>query len=123
MEFKIPNAEMEWCEAERYPHLFTCYEIWHQALKQGVLVNPKGLNITNTDYQEDLTKEELLRVYESLCEERRGRVDALFKTEQIDLPIVMYHNGVYELIGGNTRLVKMGLMGESFEMKVWMITI
>lgn len=120
MQYRKPNALLEWCEAERYPQIFTSFDQWVQALDNGVVINPKGLNISNTDYDESLSSEELLRVYESLCEERRGRVNAMFKTEQIDLPIVMFHNGVYELIGGNTRLVKMGL---GFEMQVLLISI
>lgn len=128
--FKNPDFENEWPEAERYPEVFTDYNDWINKANSGkefdiTDIASKEINNTEYKFKEQTQMEE---DYKTFTADRRKRVDNMFSKEEIviELPIVMKLDGEYELIGGNTRLVKMGIencKNDDFPIHVWLIDL
>ena len=114
IKFTKPNFEFEWEEAERYPTIFPDKSTWFNAVKNGKVMNVNcDMNIQNTDFC--WTESEPLHP---------GKVKGVEKqiaSGKVELPIVMKHNGKYELIGGNTRLV--GLSKNGLPTKAWVFEV
>ena len=110
ISFLGPDFKTEWEEAIRYPELFPNEATWYNKVKNGkeMMVNC-DMNIQNTDMCD----------YEGveLHPAKVKGVEKQISSGMVELPIVMKHNGKYELIGGNTRLV--GLMKHSLPTKAW----
>lgn len=129
--FKKPDPHAEWGEAERYPHLFPTFKHWQNAIAKGKVIDPeaKGLAglIENTEYEPSL--DVMIHAYNTLLtKDRIQRVNELFSQKHItiELPIVMHHKGSYELIAGNTRLTKMGILhrqDNSFPVRILLIEL
>ena len=110
IKFWGPDFENEWEEAERYQDLFPDKETWFSKVKNGkVMIVNCDMNIQNTDMCD----------YEGvdLHPAKVKGVEKQISSGTVELPIVMKHNGKYELIGGNTRLV--GLMKHGLPTKAW----
>ena len=114
VKFTKPNFEFEWEEAERYPNIFPNKSIWFNFVKTGKVVEVTcDMKIQNTDFCWGGDDE--------LEPEKVQRVKKIVDGGKIELPIVMKHNGKYELIGGNTRLV--GLSKNGLPTKAWMFEV
>jgi len=115
IKFTKPNFEFEWEEAMRYPDIFPDKSTWFNAVKNGKVMNVNcDMNIKNTDFCWTGKSEPL----------HPGKVKGVEKqiaSGKVELPIVMKHNGEYELIGGNTRLV--GLYKKGLPTKAWVFEI
>lgn len=127
--FKKPDFSNEWPEAERYPDVFENYDDWIKKAESGKEFDiiSKEIIINNTEYAFG-QQTQMEEAYETLTDDRRERVDNMFSKEiiEIELPIVMKLGGEYELIGGNTRLVKMGIENckdDDFPIHVWLIDL
>jgi len=111
IKFWGPDFENEWEEAIRYPDLFPDKETWFSKVKSGQEMTVTcDMNIQNTDFCWAGESEPL----------HPGKVKGVEKqiaSGKVELPIVMKHNGQYELIGGNTRLV--GLSKKGLPTKAW----
>ena len=110
IKFWGPNFENEWEEAIRYPDLFPDKETWFSKVKSGKEMTVTcDMNIQNTDMCD----------YEGvdLHPAKVKGVEKQILSGKVELPIVMKHNGQYELIGGNTRLV--GLSKKGLPTKAW----
>jgi len=129
--FKEPNAEFEWGEGERYPELFPTIKEWKKAMSKGKTIDVEAMGlaglINNTNYEESLPAMKVS--FKELTKDRLKRIEEMFNKEQIEveLPIIMKHKGEYELIAGNTRLTKMGILhresGGSFPVKAYLIDV
>jgi hypothetical protein len=103
VSFYKPDFENEWEEAQRYPKLFPDKQTWLNTVQNGAVVDVNcQMDINNTDMCEPDVE---------LEPEKVKRVAQIVKDRKIELPIVMKHNGKYELIGGNTRLVALKKLG------------
>ena len=110
VKFTEPNFDYEWEEAERYPELFPNKQIWDDKVKTGKVMSIDcSMNIQNTD----------MCSYDGvdLHPDKVAGVKKQIDSGKVELPIVMKHNGQYELIGGNTRLV--GLKKAGLPTKAW----
>ena len=129
--FKKPNADFEWEEALRYPEIFPTQKAWKKAFSKGKTIDVEAMGlaglINNTDYEESLPAMKLS--YKTLTKDRLKRIEAIFSQDhiEIELPIIMKHKGEYELIAGNTRLTKMGILhresGGDFPVKAFLIEV
>lgn len=126
--FDPPNADFEWCEAKRYPHIFTTKETWLNAIQHGKEIDPETLClagiIKNTDYDQSLdAMQYAFKKY--ITRDRQRRITKMFNQTdiRIELPIVMKYADEYELIAGNTRLTKMGILHRQsgFPVRVFLI--
>ena len=114
IKFTKPDFEFEWQEAIRYPDIFPNKEAWFNAVKNGKVTNVScDMNINNTDMCD----------YEGadLHPDKVKGVEKQISFGKVELPIVMKHNGKYELIGGNTRLV--GLSKKGLPRKAWVFEV
>ena len=114
IKFTKPNFEFEWEEAERYSNIFPDKSTWFNAVKNGkVMTVSCDMNINNTD----------MCNYDGvdLHSAKVKGVEKQIASGKVELPIVMKHNGEYELIGGNTRLV--GLYKKGLPTKAWVFEI
>ena len=114
IKFWGPDFENEWEEAERYQDLFPDKETWFDVVSKGKVITatPK-MNIQNTEFGWGGEYE--------LEPEKVKRVNNIVDSGVVELPIVMKHDGRYELIAGNTRLVT--LDQEGLPTKVWMFEL
>jgi len=110
VKFTEPDFDYEWEEAERYPKLFPNKQTWDNKVKNGKVMGIDcSMNIQNTD----------MCSYDGvdLHPDKVAGVKKQIASGKVELPIVMKHNGQYELIGGNTRLV--GLKKAGLPTKAW----
>jgi len=126
VQFKKPNWKREWCEAKRYPEVFKSRKEWFKVISAGEEIDASGLAgiINNTDYGISLNN--MINAYEKeITEDRKSRVDKMIKEGIIELPVVMKYEEQYELIGGNTRLTKMGILKHQcgFPVRVFLIRV
>ena len=126
VQFKKPNRKREWCEAVRYGDVFKNRKEWYKVISAGEEIDASGLAgvINNTDYGISLTS--MIEAYEKeITEDRKSRVEKMFKEGVIELPVVMLYKEQYELIGGNTRLTKMGILKHQcgFPVRVFLIRV
>ena len=114
IKFTKPNFEFEWEEAERYSNIFPDKSTWFNAVKNGKVMNVScDMKIQNTDFCWGGDDE--------LEPEKVQRVKKIVDSGKIELPIVMKHNGKYELIGGNTRLTSLEKLG--LPTKAWVFEV
>ncbi len=112
LEYKMPNFNYEWDEAQRYPKLKKLGKIkWLLLSKEGqkVLLSSLG-DVSNLDpYLSGLEKEKVKRAESSFIEGK------------IELPIVVRIDGLNDLLGGNTRVAL--LQSKQIDPYVWFINI
>lgn len=99
-EGKLPDFEIEWDEAKRYPEFERLgKEEWISLVKDGEPVKIKNADdINNTDAG---TPEN----FYDLEKDKRQRALQQYARGETEMPIVaVYSDGHKELIGGNTRL-------------------
>lgn len=117
IQYKTPNFEAEWEEAERYP-FFAKRGInkWIELAKGGkpVRITAKHVgSISNTDAAEPES-------FDSLDDDKKERFAKAIEAGVVEMPIVMIDpNGKLELIAGNTRLT--GLMKLGHDAQVWLV--
>jgi hypothetical protein len=110
IKYKLPNADLEYGEAQRYPELQN-KEIWQDAVSTGTVTYLYKLkNVGNIDSKlSNLNKNKMKRVKEQIS---KG---------VIEYPIVGNFDGGLDLISGNTRIAVLRSMG--IEPKVLLINI
>ena len=113
VNYKTPNFEYEWEEAERYPEFVKIgKEAWIELAKKGKAVTIKSAKgINNTDAADPDS-------FSSLDKTKQSRALDQLKSGTIEMPIVaVYSDGWKELIGGNTRLTSM--LAQNKKANVW----
>jgi hypothetical protein len=110
IKYKLPNIDLEYGEAQRYPELQD-KEIWQDAVYKGIVTYLYKLkNVGNIDSKlSNLNKNKIKRVKEQIS---KGI---------IEYPIVGNFDGRLDLISGNTRIAVLRSMG--IEPKVLLINI
>jgi hypothetical protein len=110
IKYKLPNIDLEYGEAQRYPELQD-KEIWQDAVYKGIVTYLYKLkNVGNIDSKlSNLNKNKIKRVKEQIS---KGI---------IEYPIVGNFDGKLDLISGNTRIAVLKFMG--IEPKVLLINI
>lgn len=112
VQYKAPNLDWEWKEAQRYPALAKLgLEGWKKL--QGKEVNVKDLGglqkIGNHTAPDQNTANKNLP---NLEQGKVKRTQAMVKSGQVELPIVVkLPNGKMDLVGGNTRFTSLVAMG------------
>jgi len=131
--FKKPDIYMEWEEAERYPGLFPTIKVWKKIMSKGKTIDVEEMELAgllnNTDYNNSLSS--MKTSFEKMSKDRIDRAEEMFdfskESIEVELPIIMKHKGEYELIAGNTRLTKMGILHResegSFPVKAYLIEV
>ena len=102
-EYREPNFDFEWSEAERYPEFVHMgKDNWINLAKSGRKVTIRSAKgISNTDANDPGS-------FDSLDSDKRQRALDQLNTGNVEMPIVaIYPDGHKELIGGNTRLTAM----------------
>lgn len=114
----MPNFKVEYEEALRYPEFQNMSEQdWVNIAKRGhkLHTTPEFIaNLNNTDANDPASFKELERP-------KRNRFNKAFKSNSIEMPIVLKTSDGYELLGGNTRLT--GLVAKSIYPPVWMVDV
>jgi hypothetical protein len=115
-ESVMPNFDMEWEEAIRYPEFKQLgKEAWVELARNGKIVTvtlQSVKHINNTDAADPSS-------FKDLEPAKQKRALAQVSSGNVELPIVArYSDGHLELVGGNTRLTAM--MAKDGKGKVWM---
>lgn len=103
IQWTKPNLEFEWQEVidpnqrpdlrHLYYHLFPSFEEFTTKAKGGRKVRIDGLTLDNSDDSVD-----------TILQEKLDRVCHQYEVGKVEMPLVVYVDGKYVLIGGNTRL-------------------
>ncbi len=123
-KYSKPNFDFEWKEAKTHHRKdFPNKDIWLASAERGEVFDVKNIEIENTQYSSDL--EQMESDYKKLTSDRRKRIENMFDSGIVELPIVKKKNNVYTLIAGNTRLTMMGIKNKTsnFPVKVWLIDL
>ena len=103
MQSKLPNFELEWGEATRYPEFVQLGKSgWISLVSKG-----KKMRITSAH---DINNTDAItpNAFQTLDINKVSRVLQQFVIGSVEMPIVaFYDDGFKELIGGNTRLTGM----------------
>ncbi len=117
INYKVPNFEYEWEEAQRYPEFRKIgKEAWIKLAGKGKAVTIySAKDINNTDAAEPNSFKRLDKI-------KQVRALDQLKSGTVEMPIVaVYSDGWKELIGGNTRLTAM--MTQNREATIWMFSV
>ena len=114
IQFKQPNFDFEWKEAERYPEFKAIgKDGWIKIAQKGFVI--KYSKIKNVLGNVDLN-------FDSLENPKKNRFKSAIKTGEIELPIVVkFSNQDYDLVAGNTRLS--GLVNMGVDPLVWVVNL
>ena len=117
VSYTIPQFDVEWEEANRYPYLEKLGpEGWKELAKTGRAVrvttdSVKKIGNTGADGSESL---------DDLEPEKVARLKKAIGSGTVEMPIVVKQpDGSLELIAGNTRLI--GLISTQGEAQVWFV--
>ena len=121
IQFRKPNFNAEWSEAERYPEFKKIgKDNWIDLAKQGKPVtvdNAMSNKINNTEAGEKDRDQ-----FDKLDSNKRDRFVKDLVNNNIELPIIArYSDGHLELVGGNTRLT--GMMNQIGQGKAWIFDV
>ena len=121
IQFRKPNFDAEWGEAERYPEFKKIgKDNWIDLAKQGKPVtvdNAMSNKINNTEAGEKDRDQ-----FDKLDSSKRDRFVKDLVKNNIELPIIArYSDGYLELVGGNTRLT--GMMSQIGQGKAWVFDV
>ena len=121
IQFRKPNFDAEWGEAERYPEFKKIgKDNWIDLAKQGKPVtvdNAMSNKINNTEAGEKDRDQ-----FDKLDSSKRDRFVKDLVNNNIELPIIArYSDGYLELVGGNTRLT--GMMSQIGQGKAWIFDV
>lgn len=121
IQFRKPNFNAEWGEAERYPEFKKIgKDNWIDLAKQGKPVtvdNAMSNKINNTEAGEKDRDQ-----FDKLDSSKRDRFVKDLVNNNIELPIIArYSDGYLELVGGNTRLT--GMMSQIGQGKAWVFDV
>ena len=121
IQFRKPNFDAEWSEAERYPEFKKIgKDNWIDLAKQGKPVtvdNAMSNKINNTEAGEKDRDQ-----FDKLDSSKRDRFVKDLVNNNIELPIIArYSDGYLELVGGNTRLT--GMMSQIGQGKAWVFDV
>ena len=121
IDFKDPNFEQEWNEAQRYSELKKIgKDAWIDLAKQGDKVdidNALSNKINNTEAGEKDRDS-----FKNLEKDKQERFVKDLASNNIELPIIArYSDDHLELIGGNTRLT--GMMKHLGQGKAWIFDV
>ena len=121
IQFRKPNFDAEWGEAERYPEFKKIgKDNWIDLAKQGKPVtvdNAMSNKINNTEAGEKDRDQ-----FDKLDSSKRDRFVKDLVNNNIELPIIArYSDGYLELVGGNTRLT--GMMSQIGQGKAWVFDV
>ena len=121
IQFRKPNFDAEWGEAERYPEFKKIgKDNWIDLAKQGKPVtvdNAMSNKINNTEAGEKDRDQ-----FDKLDSSKRDRFVKDLVNNNIELPIIArYSDGYLELVGGNTRLT--GMMNQIGQGKAWIFDV
>tara|TARA_B100001287_G_scaffold255541_1_gene239735 strand:- start:4733 stop:6703 length:1971 start_codon:yes stop_codon:yes gene_type:complete len=121
IQFRKPNFDAEWGEAERYPEFKKIgKDNWIDLAKQGKPVtvdNAMSNKINNTEAGEKDRDQ-----FDKLDPSKRDRFVKDLVNNNIELPIIArYSDGYLELVGGNTRLT--GMMSQIGQGKAWVFDV
>ena len=117
INYKNPNFDFEWNEAERYPEFAKIGKAaWIELAKTGKAVTIKSAKgINNTDAADPDS-------FKSLDAVKQGRALDQLKSGTVEMPIIaVYSDGWKELIGGNTRLTAM--LAQDGKATVWVFKV
>ena len=121
IQFRKPNFDAEWGEAERYSEFKKIgKDNWIDLAKQGKPVtvdNAMSNKINNTEAGEKDRDQ-----FDKLDPSKRDRFVKDLVNNNIELPIIArYSDGYLELVGGNTRLT--GMMSQIGQGKAWIFDV
>ena len=121
IQFRKPNFDAEWGEAERYSEFKKIgKDNWIDLAKQGKPVtvdNAMSNKINNTEAGEKDRDQ-----FDKLDSSKRDRFVKDLVNNNIELPIIArYSDGYLELVGGNTRLT--GMMSQIGQGKAWVFDV
>jgi hypothetical protein len=114
LKFKVPNFDLEWEEAIRYPEFEEMgKEKWLDLAVCGHLVKYSGVKeiLGNVDLNFDF-----------LEEPKKSRFEKAIRECEVELPIaVKFSDHYYDLMSGNTRLA--GLVRMGIDPPLWVIEV
>ena len=112
LEYKMPNFNYEWDEAQRYPKLAHLGKgVWLSLAKHGRKIRLSALgDVSNMDpYLGGLDPDKVARAKQA------------YSQRTIELPIVIRTNGKNDLLGGNTRIAY--LLSQDVDPIVWFVNV
>jgi hypothetical protein len=114
IQYKKPNFEFEWEEAERYPEFVEMgKEGWIELANNGYTVQYSKIKnvLGNVDLE-----------FDTLLPDRKERFNQAYESGIIEMPLVVkFSDNDYDLIGGNTRLA--GLVSKNIDPTLWVVEL
>jgi hypothetical protein len=114
IQYKKPNFENEWMEANRYPEFQKMgKEKWVELAQQGSITKLSKIKsiLSNVDLD-----------FDSLEDGKKERFEKAFEKGVIEMPIaVKFGENEYDLVAGNTRVA--GLTKNHIDPSIWVVKL
>ncbi len=114
IQYKKPNFENEWMEANRYPEFQKMgKEKWVELAQQGSITKLSKIKsiLSNVDLD-----------FDSLEDGKKERFEKAFEKGVIEMPIaVKFGKNEYDLVAGNTRVA--GLTKNHIDPSIWVVKL
>jgi hypothetical protein len=114
IQYKKPNFENEWMEANRYPEFQKMgKEKWVELAQQGSITKLSKIKsiLSNVDLD-----------FDSLEDGKKERFEKAFEKGVIEMPIaVKFGKNEYDLVAGNTRVA--GLAKNHIDPSIWVVEL
>jgi hypothetical protein len=114
IQYKKPNFENEWMEANRYPEFQKMgKEKWVELAQQGSITKLSKIKsiLGNVDLD-----------FDSLEDGKKERFEKAFEKGVIEMPIaVKFGENEYDLVAGNTRVA--GLTKNHIDPSIWVVKL
>ncbi len=109
-----PNLKDEWNEVEYQPGVLSYFKTEARWLKDAAAGQEVPLSKAQVNRLENHDAE-----WRGLADEKKDRVEAMFKAGKVELPIVLRDEQLLYLLAGNTRLSF--ARKHKYPLKVWLI--
>ena len=114
IQYKKPNFENEWMEANRYPEFQKMgKEKWVELAQQGSITKLSKIKsiLGNVDLD-----------FDSLEDGKKERFEKAFEKGVVEMPIaVKFGENEYDLVAGNTRVA--GLTKNHIDPNIWVVEL
>ena len=114
IQYKKPNFDVEWEEAERYP------EFIEMGKEEWVDLASKGYTVKYSEIKDVLGNVDL--DFDNLENDKKSRFNQAYESGKIEMPLVVkFSDNDYDLIGGNTRIA--GLVNKNIDPTLWVVEL